>query len=338
VTNNEPSEGDVHTLYLAAHHDIWWAKEHVWTATNWALALLGVLVSAAALLYPGSMTWANTWPFAVLSALLSTAASGYLARLHYDIVRARRDAAFIRERRKPLDALYHALPKHRETTSDAHRGLLFLAALVALIALALGLTLYVLTRSARLALAAGLVELLLSFFFLFLGVRYGAVQEAEESGGASADTLRARSSSHEATAMPETVETQFAYYSHRAGDLTRQLGLAALALIWLFHTWVPHGTPDGNPAASIPIASLSGDFKLPILFIVASLWIDAVQYVVGTSSWGVLWFKGRDKDLGGDHKRIAGVQTGFIILKLSTMLVAYSFLLPRLWGVVEWGK
>ena len=136
--------------------------------------------------------------------------------------------------------------------------------------------------------------------------------------------------------MPETVENQFSYYSGKAGDLSRQLGLAALALVWLFHGLQPHNTLDGNPATAIPRAVLSGEFKLPILLVVVSLSVDAVQYVLGTVLWGCLAFGGHDGEFAVDHKGVAGAQTILILLKLCLMLVAYCFLFRTLWDSVKW--
>ena len=83
-----------------------------------ARALFGVLVGLAALLYPNSMTLRSTWVFALFASLLGIATVAYLARLHYDVVRARLVTQLGHaQQREELQALYIGLPKHREESS-----------------------------------------------------------------------------------------------------------------------------------------------------------------------------------------------------------------------------
>ena len=64
------------------------------------------------------------------------------------------------------------------------------------------------------------------------------------------------------------------YYSEKASDITRNLGFAGIAIIWLFKKNIENSL--SIPSQLIPSAIL----------IVIALSLDYLQYVVGTLLWG----------------------------------------------------
>lgn len=165
------TEGDIHLVNQVAHHDLWWAKGHLWTATNWALALLTALVGVGGLLLDyQSTSLVQTWPLVLLSTIVTLAATGYLARLHYDVLRARRIIAHLRELRPELDALDRSLPV-QPAVPDTLRGLVFVGALVLAVSVALGISLYVFTKSCWLASGSVMVNMLAGVVFVWFAVK-----------------------------------------------------------------------------------------------------------------------------------------------------------------------
>lgn len=72
-------------------------------------------------------------------------------------------------------------------------------------------------------------------------------------------------------------EVREAYYefSRKASDISRQLGFAGIALIWIFKVEV-------NNDESIPHSLV-----LAALLIVIGLVSDLLQYIYGTAAWGI---------------------------------------------------
>ncbi|UCC83128.1 MAG: hypothetical protein JSW46_19610 [Gemmatimonadota bacterium] len=170
-----PSEADLHLMYQIAHHDIWWAKTQVWTTTNWALALLGAIVGIGALAYkPEGMVLSDTWHLVALSFVVALAGAAYLARLHYDLVRARRVTLALRQQRPELDALVSGLPIIGKGGSVATRGVWFTVVLLTILALGLGIATYLLGRETALSVVATLDQLVLSNAFLAMAAKKGA--------------------------------------------------------------------------------------------------------------------------------------------------------------------
>jgi H+/Cl- antiporter ClcA len=121
-----------------------------------------------------------------------------------------------------------------------------------------------------------------------------------------------------------TVEEEFLHYTGKAGDISRQLGLAGVAVIWLFHT---------ATASEIQIPPL---MRLPLYLICVSLGLDLVQYVFGSCSWGwLLLCKNKGQDHGDKHKVQLSILLVIIILKLIVMIAAYGFLLKRLLPLIR---
>ncbi len=145
--------GDYHTLYVTAHSDIWWAKSQQWSATNWSVAILAGLSGVAKLLDasdPGrSIAFAGR--LQVAAALLGAV---YIARLHYDAVRAQRVMTRIQREHVGLqDPLSAALPSDHTEQNDL-RGAIFPLAQIAGIGIVLGLTSYGITTDGHWAFLA----------------------------------------------------------------------------------------------------------------------------------------------------------------------------------------
>lgn len=113
------------------------------------------------------------------------------------------------------------------------------------------------------------------------------------------------------------------FYSGKTSDLVRQLGLAGIAVIWIFKYNV-----EGVP--KIPEALL-----LPLILIVLGLALDLLQYAVATSIWGIFQ---RRKELSGvsdDTDFLAPKQfnwptISFFVLKAASIIAAYVYLLRYL--------
>jgi hypothetical protein len=119
--------------------------------------------------------------------------------------------------------------------------------------------------------------------------------------------------------MPETVEDHIAYYTQKAGDLTRQLGLAGIGVIWLFRFTTTSGL-------TIPT-----EFSLPAALIVLSLALDLTQYLVGISFWGDVWLRrGGGADKVSAHPNVVILMLAIVTVKVVAMLLAYCVLLCRL--------
>jgi len=126
--------------------------------------------------------------------------------------------------------------------------------------------------------------------------------------------------------MPATkVEEELLYYTGRAGDIVRQLGFAALAAVWLFHS-----------AASSP-TTLPVSFKCAVILVVASLTVDAVQYVVGSLLWGAKILKDKGEEAAAKQRGTVRTLLAIVTAKVVLMLVAYLFLLRALASQVRWG-
>jgi hypothetical protein len=75
------------------------------------------------------------------------------------------------------------------------------------------------------------------------------------------------------------------YYFHtgKVSDIVRQLGLGAIAVVWLFHSG--SGSEFSIPAPLI----------LPLKLVVAGLALDLLQYASGSFVWGLFqWWKARN--------------------------------------------
>ena len=64
-------------------------------------------------------------------------------------------------------------------------------------------------------------------------------------------------------------------YSGKASDIIRQLGLGAIAIIWIFRT--------GNPNS----LAIPAQLFLPLKLVVVGLAFDLLQYAIGAFLWSV---------------------------------------------------
>jgi hypothetical protein len=106
-----------------------------------------------------------------------------------------------------------------------------------------------------------------------------------------------------------------------ASDVSRKLGFAGIAVIWIFKTDVKAG-----------IYAVPAALYLAGVAIVASLTFDLLQYAWGSIVWGIFWRTREKKGLPADHKFSANPKLnwpalGFFWLKLLAMVIAYYFLL-----------
>jgi hypothetical protein len=113
------------------------------------------------------------------------------------------------------------------------------------------------------------------------------------------------------------------FYSGKTSDLVRQLGLAGIAVVWLFKYEV-----DGVP--KIPEALLP-----PLILIVLALAFDLLQYAVATSIWGIFQRSRERSGISEDTDFLAPKQVnwssiGFFVLKTLAVIFAYVFLLRYL--------
>jgi hypothetical protein len=113
--------------------------------------------------------------------------------------------------------------------------------------------------------------------------------------------------------------------SGKAGDISRQLALAALAVVWIFKTNQPTGI------ISVPQALI-----LPSAMAIASLAFDLLQYVYATIAWAQFnrymekKTKLNEEKIFNAPRWINWPTNVFFYLKIVTMIVCYVFLLNYL--------
>ena len=141
----DESDSAARSLVLQiAHHDIWWAKSNLWSATNWAILLIAGVVGVAKLFHPdGPWTFSHSWRSVSLVVIISIAACWYLARLQHDIMANRLKARSIRAKDSALDAAFEDL---NGPCSDCTRGNGFVLAMAFTIGVVAGIATFFLTR------------------------------------------------------------------------------------------------------------------------------------------------------------------------------------------------
>src|SRR5438045_900055 len=122
---------------------------------------------------------------------------------------------------------------------------------------------------------------------------------------------------------------QYAYFSGEASKLTRQLALAAIAVIWVFRVESPGGAQV--PQSFLPVAALA----------VMALTLDFSQYAYGAALWG--WFhRHKERELGRGSEEDFGIEPAAnwptivcFWLKSACIAAAYAVLLvhllPTIW-------
>lgn len=113
------------------------------------------------------------------------------------------------------------------------------------------------------------------------------------------------------------------FYSGKTSDLVRQLGLAGIAVIWIFKYDV-QGVPK-IPQALLP----------PLILIVLGLALDLLQYAVATSIWGIFQRRKEVSGVADDADFLAPKQfnwptIGLFVLKAASIIAAYVYLLRHL--------
>src|SRR5712691_3895208 len=117
-----------------------------------------------------------------------------------------------------------------------------------------------------------------------------------------------------------TVKEELAYYTGKAGELVRLLGLGALATIWLFHSSTPTA-PNTLPM----------ELKCATILVIGALAVDALQYVTGSIVWGVKTLNSTvaGQDAADQHGAIVTMFV-FIAIKSTLLAAAYVLLLLKL--------
>lgn len=164
----------VHALYAAAHHDIWWAKGALWTATQWSLGLQAVVVGAAGTSRDLPAPPESVRGFVVMSVVIAILTLWYQARMHADVIRNRFNADFIRAHDPKMDALYSRLQRRDDAASHTYRGLAFVIFLMLMVANALGLSEYILVGRLLNAIILGIVACLVGAGLLWQATASGS--------------------------------------------------------------------------------------------------------------------------------------------------------------------
>lgn len=125
-------------------------------------------------------------------------------------------------------------------------------------------------------------------------------------------------------------EIKEAYYSltGKASDIVRQLGLAGIALIWVFKTDL------GQGKWQVP-----KDLILPSILIFIALAMDLLQYLVGSGVWlSVLYTNNKENQKDTDvievHRTITRPMEVLFWLKSAVMITAYVIILVYLARII----
>ena len=116
-------------------------------------------------------------------------------------------------------------------------------------------------------------------------------------------------------------------YSEKASNITRQLGFAGIALIWVF------GGPNSNELL-VPHKLI-----LPGVFLVLGLSCDLLQYVSGTLIWGLFHRMKEREGLDANDKLKAPAWLNkpilfFFITKMVAISVGYVLIFCYLWSLL----
>lgn len=114
-------------------------------------------------------------------------------------------------------------------------------------------------------------------------------------------------------------------FSGKASDVARQLAFAGIAIIWLFKV----------QAADFP--KIPKELILPTITLALSLAFDLLQYVAGTTVWGIFqWYHEKQlNDLSQDPEiesstKLKWPQFTFFILKLIALILSYYLIIKYL--------
>ncbi len=118
------------------------------------------------------------------------------------------------------------------------------------------------------------------------------------------------------------IRDSFDTFSGKAGELTRQMALAGIAVIWIFKT------DNAKSHYSLP-----PELYKPLYLFCACLLTDLLQYVYGTIAWGIVLriFKAKlDDDNIKVSKNINTPTWVLFVLKIGVLIAAYVFLLSAI--------
>ena len=113
------------------------------------------------------------------------------------------------------------------------------------------------------------------------------------------------------------------FFSGKTSDIVRQLGFAAIAIIWIFHL-----SAEGK-------VSLPKELLLPLKLVVLGLGLDLCQYASSTAAWGIYqWWKERagtsERKVFKAPGQINWPGIAFFCAKVILVAVAYWHLLTYL--------
>ena len=121
----------------------------------------------------------------------------------------------------------------------------------------------------------------------------------------------------------EDYREEFYVFTGKASEVNRQLALGGIAAIWIFK----------NPEISSTL--LPSELIKPLIFLIISLGLDLLQYVIGSIIWGIYFEykeyqvnKGQIKNNDIKAPTILSWSITFIFfIKVMAMIIAYTALL-----------
>lgn len=119
-------------------------------------------------------------------------------------------------------------------------------------------------------------------------------------------------------------------YSGKASDIIRQLGLGAIAIIWIFRTDIP-----GNLAIPAPLF-------LPLKLVVAGLAFDLLQYAIGAMLWSNFHRRKEKSGISEEQcfdapKQINWPAIFFFYSKVTLVIAAYLYIFTYLSTAISAG-
>ena len=123
------------------------------------------------------------------------------------------------------------------------------------------------------------------------------------------------------------VQERYEFYTGKASDINRSLALAGIAVIWIFKS------------SSEGITSIPNTLITPLIFLIISLGVDLIQYIIGGLIWWIYFlYKEQQKKKGKDIGKELDAPSAFpitlwilFIAKITSTIVAYTYLLRFLY-------
>lgn len=114
-------------------------------------------------------------------------------------------------------------------------------------------------------------------------------------------------------------------FSGKASDVAKQLAFAGIAIIWLFKVQL----------ADFP--KIPKELILPTIILALTLALDLLQYVAGTTVWGIFQWHHENQleDISQDPEiesstKLKWPQFTFFILKIITLIFSYYLIIRYL--------